>query len=458
MIKKLLTTFLCLLLALALPIASLAEANLYTVTITPGKDMASTMEGFEELFDVLAIKVLASEEGDAGALVLSLQGTDVASIALRPDDEGLFVQTDAVSSDVMYFSWLDVIDFLAANTEESDDATAMYAMLREALETGTTGTSPAMFSEFEEQITAAAEAVAEDEELINLIMELMESAKVSEGTFTDVLHDAADQKVELTVTSEFYVKLVQTTTFKTLIKSFLSMDDDNTTEAKLNAEVEEAVEELKEIYASSDVKVDMVILTAGEDLVSMSVPFSMNYTEKDDDDTMKMDMNVIYNRLTSDDGVAYTVDVTADGDDDGEKLSMQMEMDAFVHSDESVTATISMLDEDGTQITFDYKSSAVADVKTQTITMYIREGAVSIIAPAASDSSLMTIQLTSEKADDSMLDAVKNATISSSTQLLKFSDTEMAAFMEAAQTNLTQCMMNVLGNLPANVLQMFMAE
>lgn len=457
MTKKLFTTFLCLLLALALPIASLAEAKQYTLTITPGKDMASTMEGFEELFDVLAIKVLTSEEGDAGALVLSLQGTDVASIALRPDDKGLFAQTDAVSDDVMYFAWSDVIDFLEANTEDSDDAAiALYAALREAMETGTVPVTA--FSRFEEQINEAAEAAAQDEELINLITELINSAKVSEGTFTDVLHDAADQKVELTVTSEFYVRLVQTTTFKTLLKSILSMDDDYTTEAKLNAEVEEATEELKEVYANSDIKVDMVILTAGEELVSMNIPFSMNYTEKDDDDTMKMDMNVIYNRLTSDDGVAHTVDVTADGNDEDEKLSMQMEIDAFVHSDESVTTTISVLDEDGTQVTFDYKSSTAADAKTRTITMYSREGAVSIIAPVASDSPLLTIQLTSEKADDSMLDEVKNAKVSSSVQLLKFSDTEMAAFVEAAQTKLTQAMMNILANLPANVLQMFMAE
>lgn len=96
MIRKWLTTLLCLLLSLALPLCALADTQ-HTVQVIPGDDMAS-VDGVKDLCDALAVKVTTNDK--AGALTLNLSGTDVLNVKLTADENGLYVQSELLGSDV----------------------------------------------------------------------------------------------------------------------------------------------------------------------------------------------------------------------------------------------------------------------------------------------------------------------------------------------------------------------
>lgn len=109
MTRKLITTLLCLILAVALPLATLADTR-HTLTILPGDDLA-VIPALEDLCDALSVTLTTGEK--SGGLTLGISGEDVATIAMGADSTGLYVQSNLLSDDVLYLTWDDGFAFIA---------------------------------------------------------------------------------------------------------------------------------------------------------------------------------------------------------------------------------------------------------------------------------------------------------------------------------------------------------
>ena len=96
MTHKLITTLLCLVLAVALPLAALADTR-HTLTLIPGDDL-SAVPAIADLCDALSLTLTKGEK--SGGLTLSVGGEDIATVALGADSTGLYAQSTLLGDDV----------------------------------------------------------------------------------------------------------------------------------------------------------------------------------------------------------------------------------------------------------------------------------------------------------------------------------------------------------------------
>ena len=103
MTRKLITTLLCLVLAVALPLAALADTR-HTLTLIPGDDL-SAVPAIADLCDALSLTLTKGEK--SGGLTLSVGGEDIATVALGADSNGVYVESTLLGDDVYYVNWDD---------------------------------------------------------------------------------------------------------------------------------------------------------------------------------------------------------------------------------------------------------------------------------------------------------------------------------------------------------------
>ena len=108
MIRKLITTILCLTLAAALPLAALADTQ-HTLEIVPGDEIAA-LSPAGDFCEALGLTFTRGEK--SAALTLSISDTPIATVALGVDMDALYVQSSLLGDDVFYVGWEDGFDFL----------------------------------------------------------------------------------------------------------------------------------------------------------------------------------------------------------------------------------------------------------------------------------------------------------------------------------------------------------
>lgn len=78
--------------------------------------------------------------------------------------------------------------------------------------------------------------------------------------------------------------------------------------------MDELIAKMKEMYSKSEINIPITILTAeeGNTLISMEMPMVMNLTStttdedgKETEQSAKVSVNLLYNRLTTDAGVTH---------------------------------------------------------------------------------------------------------------------------------------------------------
>ena len=109
MTRKLITTLLCLILAVALPLAALADTR-HTLTILPGDDLAA-IPAFEDFCEALSVTLTTGEK--SGGLTIGIGGEEIATVALGA------VHSDLLSDDVLYLTWDDGFAFVADQMKEA---------------------------------------------------------------------------------------------------------------------------------------------------------------------------------------------------------------------------------------------------------------------------------------------------------------------------------------------------
>ena len=291
MIRKILTTVLCVLLVMALPLSALA-ATQHTLSIIPGDEMAS-VDAVTDLFKTLSFRLTTDE--DAAAIGIAMDDTDVLTAAMRSDENGVYVQSDSLADGVLYFTWDEIFDAALTSMKELDadeeDTQAVQQALDQAKQQFVTALSTASslsVSEAktpEEGMAAVKEMFKDDPVMVSFVEDIYNRMKQTEGEFTSAAHDPATLKMELSITADDYVKICDSKYMRNILETAAEQEFPDATAGEKAAKVDELIAKMKEMYSKSEINIPITILTAeeGNTLISMEMP--MVPTKPDEPDT-----------------------------------------------------------------------------------------------------------------------------------------------------------------------------
>ncbi|MEG2208585.1 MAG: hypothetical protein RR065_10805 [Clostridia bacterium] len=465
MLRKSITLLLCLLLTLLAPLGALAAAQ-YTFTIVPGDDLAA-IPAVKDTLDILSLKLLRGE--GAYRFTLNMGDEDVISAAMRADDKGIYVKSDAFSADALFLAWADIAAmaekaFIAMGNDAQIAAEFKQQILAFGAAMGSLSTEVANAQEpasallpqtADEKLEILHTAFADDAEMIAWITDIANRVVTTDGDFTDATHDAATQKTVLAFTGEDYVKLLNTQYCKNLIATAAteSGEPDDVVES------EKLIDSIKDFFTKSTFELPITVYTAddGKTLISISIPFAMKgvITLTDDDgevenENVDIGMQMSYNRLTTEAGVTHKGEVKMS--EEG-KLLATVVADLLSKPDSSKTGSLMMLVDDGMQITLAYDQTPIEGGFDRSFAIYSRADATAPVAPSASDRPLITFNLQTATVDsDADLSALAAATAETATQPLTMDDDALKAFLTDATARLSQVMYSIMANVPSSLL------
>lgn len=460
MIRKWLTVFFSLMLAVMLPLAALADTQ-HTLSIVPG-DLLASEEAVADFLDAFSMTLTAKEQ--SGALSLNLQDTAIAGIGLRADVNGLYVYSDLLSDDVLYITWDDGFAVLSdvlqsAMADAGADAAELEATMAEIKTSIVTavksGAAPDIGMQNKEDILAQIKEIfPDDPAMVDYIEQIYSKLTEETGEYTSEAHDAATIKQSMTMTNEELLALCDTAYMRTMMETMIAGEsDEEMTEAELSAAVEEALEEVREMYRSCDMHITMDVYSNEGDALPVSMTLDMTMFIPDEDETETVGMKMAYNRLTDADGVSYKGTLSMSED---EEALIEMLLDLNCGFNSVTEGQFSVL-ADGEEITLLYHAEEQEmDVRVRSVALYLRSDAVSIIPPAASDRPLIALNIVSEPADSAVLQALATATPESSVEVMKLSAEDMDALTTDISTRCMQTLYTALANLPASVLNLMM--
>lgn len=471
MTRKLITTLLCLVLAVALPLAALADTR-HTLTLIPGDDL-SAVPAIADLCDALSLTLTKGEK--SGGLTLSVGGEDIATVALGADSTGLYAQSTLLGDDVYYVNWDDgfayvsdlVMEIAEANGMETDEG--MAATLKNTLDlyktkivetlgaagyagsSTVTGTLDSAMNDREALKELIQESFPDDPDMVAVYERLFDNMTLEEGEFTDPERDPATRHMSMVLTSEDMADMCDTQYMRGVMEMTLKSQNPELGEEELSAAVDEAIEQARSVYEESDLQLVMNIYTSDEDTKLVGMDMGMEMTIPADEGTeTKAALNFNYDRLTGNNGVDHRADMSMIADDETLGLmGFQLSQGKDGVSDGYFAVLANRQ-----QVTFAYHAENQGNDRIRTLNLYSRGNAAAIIAPAASDRPLFGFQLVSGPAEDSVLDAIDNATGDTAIDLMKLSAEEMQSLFIDLQAHVTQAAFTALGNLPESVIQL----
>ncbi len=472
MIRKLFTTLLCLLLTLALPLSALAATE-YTLSIIPGDELSS-VQAAADFFDSLAFRLTAGD--DSAKLSVVLNDTDVASAAFRADENGVYVKSDTVSPDVLFYTWEECFEAMekAVKTSGYDDETAaliqdIFTQGKEGFLTDFAAAANQDFSEAEtpeKGLALAKETFQDDPAMVQFIEGVYSRMIVEEGEFSDETHDSATGKLTVVLTQEDYVTLCDTAMMRKFVAKLVEEETPEATEKEKSEKTDEMIAELKELYRKSDISIALTALKESGAPVSLDLTADLlipddidaaaqsGGAEKDESETVHVTMDASYRRLTTDEGVQRKAQLSMTAN--GEEICVG-EFDALQAKDKTTTATLALL-AGKQQITLAYDKAEADGVKDRTVAIYARSNAAAIIAPAASDRPLLSFNLKTREVEDEALKAVEAATHQTAERVSAMTDAEYQEFATDMQTRSQQTLYTILNNLPESVLDIFLTS
>ena len=494
--RSLITVVLSLVLALMLPLTSLAATEV-KISVTPGEMLLAEIPdemrtAMVDLFKVVSLKFLSGEK--SGMLTLALNDKSALDIAFRGDEEGIFVQSAILGDKPLYFNMDDLMDVMVAEMKKQDPnfdeeafrssfegyAGQTFANLGTAnnpmYNLENVSTEPVDFTfDKEAGLAAVAQMYPDDPGMVAFTTAVMNKTEVTEGEFTSDLRDPADVCMTMTMTSEDFVLILDS---KQMEESL------NQVAAQENKTLEEVKAEVKDNFMKMDMNLVMNIylVKKGSEFVGMDMYFTTKEDVEEDADVIGFDIKL--NRLTSD-VVTYTftmigsendvaeaggevlvVDdlngkVTINGsfyelDDNGAKEEDVMLLGGeFTTVNEIMVGWISMVSE-GEALTVALAAQPTDDGMVFDMELFMRENAAAPVAPVASDSPMFGFRIDlSENVSDEPLTVIDAATIDGSLQLLKMSESELMNYVNSLSANAMRVLTNAIGMLPSSVLMLF---
>ena len=469
MIRKLITTLLCLLLTAALPLAALADTQ-HELEIIPG-DAIAALPPAGDFCEALGLTFTRGEK--SAALTLSISDTPIATVALGADMDALYVQSSLLGDDVFYVGWEDGFDFLenlfkaalegqaAAGGTEVDEAAieAVEQMLEAykqqimlAVAAGADGMTRGMISVDtpEEMMEKIGKIFDDDDGMLDFYAGLLEKITFEEGEFKDDERDTATIHMSMTLTGEDMAGVCDTQYMRNAMEMALKAENPTLEGEALDAMVEEALEEARKVYEDGDISIVLNVYAAdgGETIVGMDMGMEMSITGEEPE---QVGFNMNYDRLTGENGENHRADlsITADGEELGQ-IAFQLDRG----TDGVSEGFLAMLVQ-SQQITFVYHGHNEEDQRLHTLDIYARDKATAIIEPAASDRPVIGFSLTSGQVENSVLDQIDDATPDTAVDILKLSAQERKTLAADIQTRVIQAVFTAVANLPESVSQLF---
>ncbi|MEG1676673.1 MAG: hypothetical protein RR379_03320 [Clostridia bacterium] len=471
MFRKILITLLSLTLALLLPLQAFA-ATQFTLSVLPSPDMPESFAAVNDLCKDASIKVIADDQSAALSLVLG--GEDALSAVLKADQNGFFVQSAAISEDVLYFAWDDLFQFLlkTAVSTASANGSPMDEKVVAALTEGFQTYKQGLISAFEQAAAASAPADSlaaaspatlaqikaeyqqlskDDPELFAVLQDVLKRSTFTQGEFTGNAHDPATMQAVIPFNADDLMKMLD-------VKSVQSVLVSTTAANGSEMSVEDAVAKAKELCRSSEFTSTTTILyNANNEIMSVEMPstgkVSLDTTDESGKTTTQwksIGMSFVYNQLTKAQDVNHKAELTLSAD------GTQMMAYVFDHSqfaDNTSHGILGML-VGQQELNLVYDGSFADGVKDRSLALYMRSNATSLIAPAQADRPMITFNLKSQEVESTVLDSVNAATVATSKQPAAMSAEDQAAFNKQFQSRIMQTLFSLYSKLPASVIEL----
>lgn len=492
MFRKILASVLCLMLALAMPLTSLAATDI-ALKIVPGAELAATDESIKTIFDNLFLRLIVEDE--SGLLAIESDKGEILSAGIRADEQGFYVASALLGDRVLYFSAEEVSAFMIEMMRQSGADEATIAQMEQSLAqlsgqpaaNAVAGSSinGMMFDDDALENMTAEELYANDPAMLQFVKNMEEKMVVTEGEFTDAAYNTATTKTELVMTSEDLMLVFDSEMVKEMYGSMAQ---------STGMTAEELLATVKDVFSQLDMTYNIVAYTNGDDLcamqldmvmkgdVTMEVTDTTGKTSTDTatfDTTMDLDMNV----LTTGDVenmniVATMVDntqsqtigfvaniaendatdtVAFDGNlTEGEQTVMLFQGAFAEGEDDAINGWVGIL-ADNQQVTFTLTGKETNDVYDALVSIYTRGDSTAIVEPTWSDSAIISFAVrVQETQTPALLTALNNATPETSVQLLQMDQDALNNEINAISGDAMGALFTGLGNLPSDLFSMVM--
>lgn len=455
MIRKWMTTLLCLMLALALPLCAMADTQT-TMQITLGDELVP-QQAIKDLFDTLSFTLTGGDK--AGALTVNVANTGIVSIAGSVDENALYLGSELLGETVYYIGWDDLftlMDAMVASSAEGDELAAAQQSMEQLKTTVMALVSgealPAQSTDMEANKAAALAQFDGDPAMQAWLQTIMDKVVVENGQFAAEGRDVAAVKSSMTMTAEDLLPLFDTDYMRNSVKSSLQSSEENMTAEELEKAADQALAQSRQVIADSGFLMTMEAYSdeASENLIGMDMKMDMTIKE-DGEVEGALVMLLDYDRLTTATGVSHKGNLSMNvSDDDDETMTMQGQMDLLSGGD-LLEGNVALLVE-GTEITLHFATDEAAGAVS--VALYQRNNATSIIEPAASARPLITFTFTTGESDGAVLSKVKAANVQNAVNILTLSGDDMQALGEAVQSNAMSVLFQALSLMPSSVMQL----
>ena len=245
-----------------------------TVTFEPGQTLAAE----QAVADLSAAAVLRFNKlpGGFGAFTLVLQGVNSFTAQFRAQSDGLYAKSDILGSKPVYISWADVQKFMAESMKNSGAEMQSFNQ-------GFMGSLEGMFAnqaltqddtkvlteaEMKQQIV---KSMGGDDSFIKWVEAIEAKAVKTTGSFTQEGSDTADTQTVMAITNDDISALYDVAYIQKQMAQSYKAQDSTLTDAQADEKVKKDVAAIKDAVVKSGAKVDITLLTAGEELVGLTV-------------------------------------------------------------------------------------------------------------------------------------------------------------------------------------------
>ncbi len=498
MFRKILASVLCLMLALAMPLSSLAATDI-TLKIIPGADIAAMDENVNSILNNLFLHIVSDDNG--ALLAVESNTGEIVSGAFSGDENGFYVASPLLGDRTLYFTMEDLSAFMVEMMKQSGMSEAEVAEFEAAMAQMTSGTMTsgmdmtALYVDDDMSLTAFnspdsvnyEEIFADDPVMLQYIESILAKMVVTEGDFTDAAHNPATAKIELTMTGEDMAMLFDTKFIKDMYGSMAQ---------SAGMDADEFIASMKSVYEQLDPTINVTYLTNGDELCAMDMDMVMkgdvtvevageNAQTITETEHIDMTMDMVANVLTQGetDVMDMVMNMTVGEGDEAETLVFTLQLaendeaDSFAFvgnmkldeenimdlqgvftegEDDAIKGWFALLFE-GQQITVTVEGKETNDVYDLVLGINARENAAAIVEPTWSDEAMISFAVQVKEVETpALLNKLAAATPETSVQLLQMTEAELQNEISAISGDAMSALFTGLGNLPTELLNLLM--
>ena len=481
--KKCFSVFLVFIISITMLFGASADTQ-YTIQTKVGEQFVAT-GSVNELLEVMKVKL--SYNDNAFDLTLNISDTDVTSLLVRSDVDGIYVSNDILAEQPLYFSFDDLAKIITQSAQNNANRFSIDS------------------SSFEKMI-------AEDESLLSFVQNVMSKVNIESGNYSFDDADSAVSYASVKLESNDFVALFESETITEMINAIAAVNakqqniDPAEIEKEINDKKAKFLEDLK--TGKANIQCEVNAYADENNLVKLVVQNNIVYDDENNS------ANINFNKKTGEDNsVDYFIDLKLTEDDEPEvdaKIQYNSKvidherndaLNAIVQNDDQekveftgtyhnaetndgkyCEANSTIQPNEGNPVLFAYTKEANENMTKKYLTalidntqfslisdtakketgfdknlqFYMRENAAALISPAPSDIPALEVFINKEEVSESKLGILDSITKENCLQPLTMSDEELSdwtsGIMQRAMSKLFSC----ISLLPTSALGLFM--